>query len=53
VLVGGDVLHADLVAARHGGQAAGIFVLTVVDVFIVDAQEAIELHNRAGGAEAE
>ena len=46
------LLDADGVAARHERQAAGILVLAVVEVLVIDLQEAVELHHRAIGAEA-
>ena len=33
------------------GQLAGILILLVVEVFVIDLEEAVEFHHRAGGAE--
>ena len=43
---------ASVLAGRHGGQAARFLVFfLVVAAFLVDAQEAVEFHHRAGGAQ--
>ena len=46
-----DFPHADLVGPRHGRQAPGVLVFLVVEIFMIDLEEAVEFHHRAVGAE--
>ncbi len=47
-----DLGDADLVAIRHVWKPAGIFVLAVIQILVVEPQEAVELDDGTIGAEA-
>ena len=54
VLGGGDPALLQRIAGLHRRQAAGLLVVAVVVLaLLVEAQEAVELHHLAGGAQVE